>query len=458
MNVGRNDPCPCGSGKKYKKCCGVKAFQHGPEPEERLRRRLIRDLLAFASSREFTIEHQRALLRYWPGSAGLSPNQALARMKPEWVQASFWEWYVHDFRLRDGRTFIDHFVIRRASMLTARERAFLEGARRTFRSLYQVLEVRPEEGLTLRDLFLGGTVDVRERVATRTLVRWDVLAARLQESEKGLVITGTAIPFRVQDREALTSGLKRADARHGQHHPDGSREEFLKENGEWFAHRVEEVLRTPPPRLVTPEGDPVLFSQSHYAVVDRSAVQQALRAAPELQEEDNDAFIWHVAASGGRLRTMATIEWSGTGLVVWCLSRQRLTRARVLLERYAGSWLKHHADTFEDPWEAASRHGAVHDDGALTREVEEQAYQTHMAEHYATWPDHPLPYLNGLTPREAVRTPRGRQRVADLIWMFENGEERRRREKGFGYDVTWLWKELGLNPLGRPGRPRRSAP
>jgi len=22
---GRNDPCPCGSGKKYKKCCGKKA-------------------------------------------------------------------------------------------------------------------------------------------------------------------------------------------------------------------------------------------------------------------------------------------------------------------------------------------------------------------------------------------------------------------------------------------------
>jgi uncharacterized protein YecA (UPF0149 family) len=22
--VGRNDPCPCGSGKKYKKCCGAR--------------------------------------------------------------------------------------------------------------------------------------------------------------------------------------------------------------------------------------------------------------------------------------------------------------------------------------------------------------------------------------------------------------------------------------------------
>jgi uncharacterized protein YecA (UPF0149 family) len=23
IKVGRNDPCPCGSGKKYKKCCGA---------------------------------------------------------------------------------------------------------------------------------------------------------------------------------------------------------------------------------------------------------------------------------------------------------------------------------------------------------------------------------------------------------------------------------------------------
>jgi uncharacterized protein YecA (UPF0149 family) len=24
MKIGRNDPCPCGSGKKYKKCCLLK--------------------------------------------------------------------------------------------------------------------------------------------------------------------------------------------------------------------------------------------------------------------------------------------------------------------------------------------------------------------------------------------------------------------------------------------------
>lgn len=33
MPIGRNDPCPCGSGKKYKKCC---LHQQRHERHERL--------------------------------------------------------------------------------------------------------------------------------------------------------------------------------------------------------------------------------------------------------------------------------------------------------------------------------------------------------------------------------------------------------------------------------------
>lgn len=32
--VGRNDPCPCGSGKKYKKCCLLKDQGEGAGEEE----------------------------------------------------------------------------------------------------------------------------------------------------------------------------------------------------------------------------------------------------------------------------------------------------------------------------------------------------------------------------------------------------------------------------------------
>ena len=32
VKVGRNDPCPCGSGKKHKKCCLIKAAFVDPTP------------------------------------------------------------------------------------------------------------------------------------------------------------------------------------------------------------------------------------------------------------------------------------------------------------------------------------------------------------------------------------------------------------------------------------------
>ena len=43
MNVGRNEPCPCGSGKKFKKCCIDKPEYkwHPPEPKEPTRPRTL---------------------------------------------------------------------------------------------------------------------------------------------------------------------------------------------------------------------------------------------------------------------------------------------------------------------------------------------------------------------------------------------------------------------------------
>lgn len=32
-NVSRNDPCPCGSGKKYKNCCAIKPASRGFKAE-----------------------------------------------------------------------------------------------------------------------------------------------------------------------------------------------------------------------------------------------------------------------------------------------------------------------------------------------------------------------------------------------------------------------------------------
>jgi len=42
MSIGRNDPCPCGSGKKYKRCCLEKGS------ESSLQYKIILGLVVFA--------------------------------------------------------------------------------------------------------------------------------------------------------------------------------------------------------------------------------------------------------------------------------------------------------------------------------------------------------------------------------------------------------------------------
>ncbi|MGQ0550857.1 MAG: SEC-C metal-binding domain-containing protein, partial [Armatimonadota bacterium] len=207
MSVGRNDPCPCGSGKKYKKCCGAATLDVGPDAAERARTRLLKELVAFATGRQFDGEFRRAIDIYWEGTIeGRSLDRAVAAMEPDFARVAFIEWYVHDFRLKDGRMFIEHFLARRRAALDAWERAFLEQAQKTFVSLYLVLDVRLEEGLTLHDLLLDRPADVRERAATRSLVKWDIFAARLMERDGVLIMVGAAIPFRAQDREPLVLG------------------------------------------------------------------------------------------------------------------------------------------------------------------------------------------------------------------------------------------------------------
>jgi hypothetical protein len=46
MKIGRNDPCPCGSGKKYKKCCLSETYTETGR-EDSTKKRLVQDLLKF---------------------------------------------------------------------------------------------------------------------------------------------------------------------------------------------------------------------------------------------------------------------------------------------------------------------------------------------------------------------------------------------------------------------------
>src|SRR5438445_604533 len=72
MKPGRNDPCLCGSGRKYKQCCLAKGT--APSPDELLWRRLRRDLDGLLPD---VLTGTEAEVLERSGSEGVEPGELL---------------------------------------------------------------------------------------------------------------------------------------------------------------------------------------------------------------------------------------------------------------------------------------------------------------------------------------------------------------------------------------------
>lgn len=59
--------------------------------------------------------------------------------------------------------------------------------------------------------------------------------------------------------------------------------------------------------------------------------------------------------------------------------------------------------------------------------------------------DEPIPALDNKTPRQCVRSKKGRQKVVDWLKDLEYNELHRAASQGYEpYDSRWMWDELKL--------------
>jgi hypothetical protein len=195
------------------------------------------------------------------------------------------------------------------------------------------------------------------------------------------------------------------------------------------------------------DDEPVVFSHAHYQITDHDLLLRALRECDELEQgEEPGIFIWFKELGDDFRRLLGRIDAASPDrLVLECMSQERLERGRRLLERIAGESLSHRMDTAQDPWQAAAhlppRQRSPADE--VPPEIAGPVIRNFLDSHYSTWPDDPLPALDGRTAREAVRTPAGRRKVTALLRTFEEAEHRRPPE--MRYDFGWIREELGLD-------------
>jgi len=434
--VGRNDPCPCGSGKKL-------LFTAAE------RQSAIAKLMHFATRPEFHEDHQTAHMGFWGDRLdGLPEADSERVMALEQSQSGYITWFAFDFPLENDRTLAEILLEREGAALTPGEREYLERVRGSHVRLYEVTEVKPDEGLRLLDLWTNEEVWVRERLATRQLVRWDLVGARLMTEAKGDVVL-EAQPYLYPPlvKDELVRELRWAHREFTRRFPRADLTSFFKYGGVLFHHFwLDHMALRPPPSIITAEGDPVIFAKAVFDVRDRAALLAVLAAQPSLRKEGEGHYVWIEEAQGGD-RLLGSVRLEGKRLVLETTSRQRAERGRQLLASLAGDAITFRATRYEDVDQAISRvpPGAVPRDAEVPPELAAQAAQEYHERHYQDWLDRPIPVLGNRTPHHAARLKTVRPKLIALLKDMEARSARQRQEGKYAYDFSWMWHALGID-------------
>lgn len=315
--------------------------------------------------------------------------------------------------------------------------------------LYRVTDARAGEGLTLVDAIDpdAAAVDVRERSASRSLRPGMTLGARLMTTGGHVELSGAIYVFAdlraAQAIDAVAAGL----AEPGTADEVRSRAELTIAR-RWLAQFTE------PPSM--PElrdaasGEPLLLVTDHYRVQDSAALAAALAAQPDVSGDAASGWTRDADAGGGMKRSLLAINPGKSADRIETFARtQRLADdGRAWFEALAGSAVQHLAREVTDPRSpqalaAAGAQGAAPPD-IDPRQLGELMRQA-LHNIYANWPDEPLAALGGRTPREAVATPAGLERVKGLLRQYEAGETEQAREQQRGeVSFQFLWDALGI--------------
>jgi hypothetical protein len=444
--VGRNAPCPCGSGRKFKKCClGRQGAELGAFTREE-RESGLAGLTRFAHREEFAEAHEGAEDEFWQDYwDDLTDDEAERLEELDEGEYAFHTWFHFDHLLPEGRPVADVFLEREGHRLRAGEREYLTRMLATQLRLYEVVEVRLEEGLRLVDLWTDERAWVSERIATRQLVQWDLLGARLMPGEHGdLVMDGAPYLYPALAREEILEGLRDAYRESGE--PEAAA--FFKSAAPLFHWLwLDHVALRPRPAVVTAEGDPVVFARVRFDASDRTRLLASLAAHPDLTAGHEGHYVWYEAGDAdGMRRRLGIFIVEEDRLTFETTSEVRAARGRGFLEGLAGGAVTYRATDYQDVAEALE--DGAEDAASPPEDVPPELEATLAAEfyerHYRDWPDTPLPALDGRTPREAASLAESRPTLVALLKEFESRAQRQRRAGRAAYDVRRLWSELGL--------------
>jgi len=458
MKTGRNDPCPCGSGRKFKHCCLAKT-EALPADElvwRRVRRAiepLPRELMREAARRF----GETGLAEAWHEFHRFESDRPFDGESP--YNPLFFTWFLHDWLPdpADTQLALDVREVTAANAYLARAGARLDPIARSYVeaccavpfSFHEVIDVQPGQSFRLRDVMLGTEADVIEHSGSAHARPGDILFTKVVPVEGIHLVEGigpVAVPPR--HKPDLIELRKKIGARDSLFGSDVLRE-FDSELRDSYLTIADSLLNPELPELRNTDGDPL---EMYTLIFDLEAPEAAFKALQYLavilsaeevesgaQRDASGGFVrgeitW--SRRGNRMQkdwdntTLGTLRIEGHRLSAEVNSAKRAAALRKLIEQRLGDTARVlpsvvqsiqsmiERETTSDELGRKQRREQEHAELAAQPEVQ-QALSEHLRSHYRAWVDDKIPALGNRTPRKAVRDRDGREAVEALIAQIE---------------------------------------
>lgn len=371
-DVGRNSPCPCGSGRKFKACCLRDAL-----PALSARAQLVYALLGTYAERA-------------PGLETITPLIERTENAQQYAMVLL------DLALFQGGL-ADRFLAARGHWLRSDERELIEDWRRIPVTLYEALDVQPDTSVTLRALPDGEPIRLPDKLFSQSAQRLDLFCGRvLHDGSKPRLF---AVPVQVpRQRRRELAGLLASDP------PPEKIADFLAPE--------------PPIQFRNSDGEDLHECNVTYQVPHPQQTFDQL--AERLTRIGEDMIAWHRDLSDGRVLNLGLIERAGEKFTLTANSPARLSDLEAQLREVAPDAVERdrHAERLsEDPGDREAR-TLIMDSYFVEASTDEADRLSRDAE--ASWLDAPR-VIGNLSPREAAGS-NDRAVLAELRCMVDDVE------------------------------------
>lgn len=301
------------------------------------------------------------------------------------------------------------------------------------------------------------------------MTKWDIGAMRVIKTLGKFYLSGAACLLPATGKDDMIRFGKESFLRFKKEKPEATWQEFFKERGHTFI-KFAYIKAAQPPKIVTPEGDPILFAKAVYKVKDYDKAVNALYGIPDLKilesnldeihfglvteirdhniNAGNIKFETSLVSDIGdpQYRSMGDLTINNKQLILDCLSEKRLELGKEMLKTLGDS-IEFQSESKQFP-DLSGRKNKVEkskiQQNELDEPIREMLRKKFLEDHYRKWVDMPISSLGGMTPREASKTQEGKEKLKELLKVVENAEERRKRSGEPSYDVNKLREVLEI--------------